>query len=157
MNCCILFWSMWKQLSFSMKIYCSFYGHARSAHLHSHLLRFSHCPRTWKLRDTACDQVRESLCVLQSKRERGNTLNLSSAHRHEISQMSIRRIRRLIPRKSAARWLGDDALRAAAASHSLILSDIILYTYCVLEKINKRDWFCSLCVGQENYCMYISI
>jgi hypothetical protein len=25
----------------------------------------------------------------------------------------------------------------------------------VQEKINKRDWFCSLCVGQENYCMCI--
>lgn len=71
--------------------------------------------------------------------------------------MSIRRIRRLIPRKSAARWLYGAMMRSAQRRQrinlSLSHSDII--QYCVPEKINKRDWFCSLCVGQENYCMYI--
>jgi hypothetical protein len=69
--------------------------------------------------------------------------------------MSIRRIRRLIPRKSAARS-GSWAMMRCAPRRSLSLLFYVYDIYIVVqEKINKRDWFCSLCVGQENYCMYI--
>jgi hypothetical protein len=58
--------------------------------------------------------------------------------------------------KKKCRSLGWAMMRCAPPE-PLSRTDIIIhiYTYyCVPEKINKRDWFCSLCVGQENYCMY---
>ena len=92
--------------------------------------------------------------VLRS--ERGNTLNLSKrSEAWDIANVDTQNSASDSEKKCRSLWLmGDDALCAAPQSLSLLFYVYDIYIV-VQEKINKRDWFCSLCVGQENYCMYI--